>query len=391
MNLVSTLWECHMGRIFISEDPKTRNFFAADKDGKSMGLGKPQNTNSDIHIMFQQLWEQDMIESILDKDDEYIRTVLRHEPDFNDADGHNFRFAIGSGLPGEMRIKVETAGKYATGWSTYKKYDDIRKMAGDWNRLKFRLEAEEVTDVEVLSPVETLPALRPAVLVDYTADAVMSQYKRAIGGTLEIIRFGAMLIEIDTVLTRENSPKARHSWTGKGAGLMGWMDENCPEINYKTAMRYKTLAQGLQDMFKIPAKLPLSYALPASDGSIDIHLPEGCRISEAKVKKIQMQVWEMVEGKSARQLTFDFGLADPKPRGGDHKSGKDTKKLTKEEQYKQSIDDAVEVFKTGIDKLNGYVKDEYHLLLPANSIKTNLTKLSALTSALKDALKETEK
>lgn len=144
----------------------------------------------------------------------------------------------------------------------------------------------------------------------------MCQYRRAISGTLEIIRFGAMLIEIDTVLTRENSRQARHSSTGEGAGIMGWMEENCPEIHYKTAMRYKALAAGLQKMFQIPAKLPLTLALPQSDGSLKVYVPDTVNVSEERVQQIQAQVWEMVNGKSARQLMFDFGLAEPKARGG---------------------------------------------------------------------------
>lgn len=167
-------------------------------------------------------------------------------------------------------------------------------------------------NVEVLPPETSLPAVR----VDHTPDAVLSQYKRAISGTLEIIRFGAMLIEIDTCLTREIGATKRYTNTGAEPSLKGWMEENCPDINYKTAIRYKTLAQGLQDMFKIPAKLPLTLALPASDGTPNVYVPDTVKVSAERVKKIQMQVWEMVEGKSARQLTFDFGLAEPKPRGG---------------------------------------------------------------------------
>lgn len=169
----------------------------------------------------------------------------------------------------------------------------------------------KIVTVEVLPPAERLPV----VLVDHTPEAVMGQYKRAIGGTLEIIRFGAMLIEIDNCLVRA-SGKNKNQWTPVEDTLKGWMDENCPTINYKTAIRYKTLAMGLQTEFKIPAKLPLTLALPSSDGSVNVHVPDSINISDKRVKEIQEAVWEMIEGKSARQLMFDFGLAEPKRKGG---------------------------------------------------------------------------
>jgi len=98
----------------------------------------------------------------------------------------------------------------------------------------------------------------------------------------------------------------------------------------------------------------------------------------------------MCEGKSMYQLTLDLGLRDPKPRGGDRKSGKDLPKLTEEQKFQQRIDDAIVVFRAALDKLGEYISKDFHLLLPENSLKTNLTKLSALQTALRDALKSRE-
>lgn len=228
---------------------------------------------------------------------------LQQEEDYYDADDNVWRCA-----PGELKIKTKTWGPTGTtGWKLHSKCATLQELAAAWELIK----SGTLPVVEVLPAVELLPG----DIGIFSPEMVICQYKRAIGGTLEIIRFGAMLIEIDNCLTRAGG-KSRNHPSGDGDSLKGWMDEHCPTINYKTAIRYKTLAMGLQSEFKIPAKLPLMLALPMSDGSVDVCIPEGCKVSAERVKEIQEAVWEMIEGKSARQLMFDFGLAEPKRTGG---------------------------------------------------------------------------
>lgn len=230
--------------------------------------------------------------------------------------------------------------------------------------------------VEVLPPAESLPTVQ----VDHTPAAVLSQYQRAIGGTLEIIRFGAMLIEIDMSLTRETH---KGGCFQTGDSLKSWMEDNCPEINYKTAIRYKTLAQGLQDMFKIPAKLPLTLALPSADGSPKVYVPDNVNVSVERVEKIQLQVWELVNGKSARQLQFDFGLTNPKPKGGARNLPKN---LTAEESYKLQCDAADQVWaRFGDDMVDQVRRIKSHLMLSSGRLDQVLVQLEAVRDALKIA------
>lgn len=376
--LISTLWECDSGRIYINKDITTGEYFAADNTGKSIGLGQPENTISNIQIMFQQLWEQEMIESILDKDDEYIKAVLTNEPRFSDAEGQKWLFDAK-----HQEIKYLPLN-HTTGWKISKKYKDIKKMAGDWNRLKFRLESEAPAEVEVLPP-ESLPA----TVAGYTPEQLTGQYRRAISGTLEIIRFGAMLVDIDSCLQRETA-KQRNQHSGET--VKGWLEQHCPDINYKCAMKYKGLAGGLQEYFRIPAKLPLSAALPEPDGSVNVHkIPLNCRVSPDKVEKIQVQVWEMVNGKSMRQLTFDF-MTESKQRGGDRKSHLEKKKLTKEQELELQIKAAGDYWNDTLNDLCFQVKStRSHRLLNEDQLTQALTRLRVVSDAIRKALDNNNK
>ena len=52
----------------------------------------------------------------------------------------------------------------------------------------------------------------------------------------ECVKFGALLTEVSYFLG-----EARHA-KNEGEGLKAWLAENCPEVNYSTAMNYKALA-----------------------------------------------------------------------------------------------------------------------------------------------------
>ena len=52
----------------------------------------------------------------------------------------------------------------------------------------------------------------------------------------ECVKFGALLTEVGYFLG-----EARHA-KNEGEGLKAWLDDNCPEVNYNTAMGYKALA-----------------------------------------------------------------------------------------------------------------------------------------------------
>lgn len=228
---------------------------------------------------------------------------LQTEPDYYDSDDVVWRCA-----PGELKIKKKTWGPTGTtGWKLHSKYATLLELAAAWERVKDG--GIQAVTVEVLPPAERLPAVQ----VDHTPEELTNQWRRANAGLLEIVRFGAMLVEIDMSLKRQTH---KGGCFQTGDSLKTWMDENCPDINYKTAMGYKVVAEQMRDKYKVPAKLPLTLALPQSDGTIKVSIPDTINIPESRVETLQREFFGMCEGKSMYQLTLDLGIREPKRKGG---------------------------------------------------------------------------
>ena len=89
------------------------------------------------------------------------------------------------------------------------------------------------------STTQTLPPEKataaPAAPI---AQQLTTQYRAVVAATgqmlREAVKFGAMLMELETLLGNKQGRD--------GEGIRAWLAENCPEINYMTAMGYKRLA-----------------------------------------------------------------------------------------------------------------------------------------------------
>ena len=96
---------------------------------------------------------------------------------------------------------------------------------------------------------------RRLVSVD-TAQALSHQYLRVSKVTnaalREMVVFGAMLTEIDKALTSQ-----RFSCNGGGASLRSWLEANCPEIEYATAMDYKRTMKNFMAYKQLKEDTPL--------------------------------------------------------------------------------------------------------------------------------------
>lgn len=75
------------------------------------------------------------------------------------------------------------------------------------------------------------------VRADYR-ERVSAQYRAVCEKTgeffREVVKFGALLNEVESFLGNEQRCD--------GSGLKGWLETNCPEINYNTAQGYKGMA-----------------------------------------------------------------------------------------------------------------------------------------------------
>lgn len=238
-------------------------------------------------------------------------------------------------------------------------------------------QSKNVSEIIVRECVEVNAVLPPEASAPHAPEAVTAQYKRAVSGALEMIRFGAMLVEIDTSLTRET----RNGCIQDGDSLKGWLEAHCPDVNYKTALRFKALAEGVQRSCNVPAKVPLSLAMPGPDG--EYAAPSGaCQIPHGKLKKLQQEVWSLIEGKSARQLQFAFAADAVAPKGG----ANHTNKLTEEEQHAQMVKAANAVWNTNVEALVDNVKRlKSHLLLTGDTVGKLQTRLGIVLDALSDA------
>ena len=99
-----------------------------------------------------------------------------------------------------------------------------------------------------------------------TAEQVETQWRvtREIRSPLEKVRLGAMLAAlegtVDNALLRDDFGNI----IGRNPGLRGWLKEHCPHLvsHYKTLMRYKALADKMQEVYGVDDPLPATLLLP---------------------------------------------------------------------------------------------------------------------------------
>jgi hypothetical protein len=214
-------------------------------------------------------------------------------------------------------------------------------------------------------------------------EAITTQYRKAVAGCLEMVRFGAMMIEVESNLTREIGRSRGGGWTPPEDTLKGWLSEHCPEIRYATAMRFKSLAEGVQRTCGLPTGMPMRLALPGPDGAIDIETEwerqgPGRPVSAERLAELRASVWELVEGKSARQLLFSF-MAPPADKGG-------ARPVPAAPSPTQAHDDTIALWTEHVRWFHASIRHKEHLLLSTPELKGLMDELAAVRDALRAAL-----
>jgi len=96
------------------------------------------------------------------------------------------------------------------------------------------------------------------------AQALSQQYERVSRVTnaalREMVVFGAMLERIDKALT---SSRYTRSDNGPGVSLRSWLAENCPNIEYATAIDYKRTTRNYMAYMKLKEDTPLLEMMQA--------------------------------------------------------------------------------------------------------------------------------
>ena len=132
---------------------------------------------------------------------------------------------------------------------------------------------------------------------------VNGSWKNALEQT---VRFGAMLKEWGDFLG-EGRGRGRD-----GEGLQEWLANHCPEINYKTAMGYKLLAEKTVRM--LGGGAPAVAALIGRDTVTD---PDGNEIPiDAEVVEKKEEIFRAADSRrKLEQMYFDFTEAPARPKG----------------------------------------------------------------------------
>jgi len=88
-----------------------------------------------------------------------------------------------------------------------------------------------------------------------TVEAVCAQWDKSRDSLQEMVNFGLLLLDLEAYV--DNSlilgpigPNGLPLIIGRQPGVKGWLLDHCPHIGYKTAMRYKSLAEKAQKSTK---------------------------------------------------------------------------------------------------------------------------------------------
>ena len=188
------------------------------------------------------------------------------------------------------------------------KSDRFDKKCSD---ITFVRAGKAATDATLVVPVE------PAAVVANTRERdaayrLSRQYAKVNGSwknALEqTVRFGAMLKEWGDFLGEGRGGAGG----GASGGLQTWLAENCPEINYNTAMGYKLLAEKTVRM--LGGGAPAVAALIGRDTVTD---PDGNEIPiDAEVVEKKEEIFRAADSRrKLEQMYFDFTEAPARPKG----------------------------------------------------------------------------
>lgn len=142
-----------------------------------------------------------------------------------------------------------------------------------------------------------------------TAAQLMDQYRIVVAAEAasfrERVKFGAMLIMWERFL---GEGRGRGN---VGEGLKGWLEDNCPEIGYDTAMKYKYSAERAIAMLGGGA-----MATAALLGESEVTQPDGEVVEvEAKVIKDRDELFENATSRrKLEQMYFDFMKREDKKK-----------------------------------------------------------------------------
>lgn len=140
------------------------------------------------------------------------------------------------------------------------------------------------------------------------AQQLVAQYRAAVGGMIEVVKFGAMMLALRAEL-RKRAEHGEIQLNEKGGGVDGWLREHAPEVSRPTALRFMSLAEAVRELAKLGPGVDLVHLLTASASSL-----------QGALAKKRTAIENLIEGKSQRQLLMMIADDDQpaKRTGGDN-------------------------------------------------------------------------
>lgn len=212
------------------------------------------------------------------------------------------------------------------------------------------------------------------------AEALKAQYQvviKAEAATFrERVKFGAMLIQWEQYLGKSLGGRG-----SDGDGLKGWLEKNCPEIGYTSAMTYKTLAERA---IKMLGGGQMAAAALLGDGTVRQPDGETVDVESDYVTKAEDLFEKADSRRKLEQMWFEFTKNGGMKRKGLAKSkieGAGEAPLSAEESALIGWDE----FLAPVVKKRG-VYYSAAKFLPVNAAENFLAELEALVAVLKKRL-----
>lgn len=205
------------------------------------------------------------------------------------------------------------------------------------------------------------------------AECITSQYDTVNKLIADLVRrvmqFGSTLAQAEMELDRRGLLKNRKN----GQGMQGWLADNCPTVNYKTAMRWKSLAVNAANSLSCSS----DTALRVLNGeTIDV---------PAQVSARAEKIFEATSLRKLTQQLFDFASEDRGAAG--RPSGTTAATPT---AHLSQIDAARRLWARPISLISSNRQAFYSAakLLPIDDARETLAELKQLCAALKTRIDE---
>lgn len=214
------------------------------------------------------------------------------------------------------------------------------------------------------------------------AEALKAQYQvviKAEAATFkERVRFGAMLIQWEQYLGKSLGGRG-----SDGEGLKAWLAENCPEINYMTAISYKMMAERA---IKMLGGGQMAAAALLGDGTVRQPDGETVDVESEYVSKAEDLFEKADSRRKLEQMWFEFTK-----NGGEKRKGLAKSKTSLSLEAAPSAADRAllvwdEAFKTVLKSRGLFYASARDL--PVNAAENFLAELEALIKVLKQRLAE---